>query len=99
MVNGIDSSITVFLTNFNQSLPQQNKILNQEGYTFRHIATGDFDNDTETDIVVINFNSDTITVFLVNPCQKMPAGSYRKTSEKHTENGSSIPTGKSPDFS
>ena len=65
VLNNNDLSITLFWTNFNQSLSEQTKIVNEDGYPSLRIVTGDFDNDGETDMVVINNGNDNITVFLV----------------------------------
>ena len=39
--------------------------MNQNGRSLQGIASGNFDNDTETDIVVINNGIDSIIVFLL----------------------------------
>ena len=64
-VEPFDSRVSIFLRHTNESLTREIIIPIENEYSPYYVATGDFNNDTETDLVVANTYSDMITILLL----------------------------------
>ena len=65
VADSIDCSVTIFLRDLNENLTKQSNILLENDYSPNDMAAGDFNNDTETDLVLISTRNDVMIILLL----------------------------------